>query len=145
MSKAKAKTPGITDFVTELKDSMTARAAVALINAGVPAKHVSGITPLEYKVLVKPIEETGTIEFKSGHKLWKPDETKERDEHASMEGEVIAISPLAFSYEQGAPKPSIGDRVVFARYSGTNIKGNDGISYRLMNDKDVIAIRTGAR
>ena len=106
-----------------------------------------GITPLEYKVLVRPVEETGTIELKGGFKLYKPDEVKERDQHASMEGTVAAISPFAFSYEEwpkGAEKPVAGARVVFARYSGITIKGDDGVDYRLMNDKDIVALRGAA-
>ncbi len=103
----------------------------------VVAKNASGINPLEYKVLVRPVE----VDQKTRGGIILPDETKERDQHAAMEGEVIAISPLAFKYEENAPKPDVGDTVVFARYSGVNVKGNDGRDYRAMNDKDVILIR----
>lgn len=106
-----------------------------------------GITPLEYKVLVRPVEETGTIELKGGFKLYKPDEVRDRDQHASMEGTVAAVSPFAFTYEEwpkGATKPNEGDKVVFARYSGITVKGNDGVDYRLMNDKDIVAVRGAA-
>ncbi len=103
-----------------------------------------GITPIEYKVLVKPVEEKGFVEFASGFKLHKPDETKERDQHAATEGEIIAVSPFAFSYEEwpaGADKPKIGQTAVYNRYSGVTVKGNDGVEYRLMNDKDIMAVR----
>lgn len=106
-----------------------------------------GIEPIEYKVVIRPVEETGHIELKGGFKLLKPDETKERDQHAAVEGEIVAISPFAFSYEEwsaGARKPQVGDRAIFARYSGNTIAGNDGIEYRIMNDKDVIAVRRSA-
>lgn len=105
----------------------------------------SGIEPVEYKVLVRPNKEEGHIELKGGFKLYKPDETKERDQHATMEGVIVAMSPLAFGYEtwpEGARKPQVGDSVVFARYSGLNIKGRDTLEYRLMNDKDIVAVRT---
>lgn len=105
----------------------------------------SGIEPVEYKVLVRPNKEEGHIELKGGFKLYKPDETKERDQHATMEGMLVRMSPLAFTYEtwpDGTRKPEVGDAVVFARYSGLNIKGKDGIEYRLMNDKDIVAVRT---
>ncbi len=101
----------------------------------------SGIRPLEYKVLVRPVEDKGYYETKTGFKLLKTDTEKERDDHASMEGELIEASPLAFSYEADAPKPTVGATVVFARYSGINITGSDGVAYRLMNDKDVVAVR----
>jgi co-chaperonin GroES (HSP10) len=106
--------------------------------------NMSGINPIEYKVLIKPVEEKGFVEFKGGFKLHKPDETKERDQHAAMEGEIIAVSPFAFSYEEWpveAVKPHPGQTAIFARYSGVTIKGFDGVEYRLMNDKDVIAVR----
>jgi len=105
----------------------------------------SGIEPIEYKVLVRPKQEDGYVQLKSGFKLLKPDETKERDQHATMEGMIVRMSPLAFGYEQwpaGSRKPEVGDAVVFARYSGLNITGKDGVEYRLMNDKDVVAVRT---
>ena len=100
-----------------------------------------GIRCLEYKVLIRPNLDDGTIQFKGGFKLYKPDETKERDDHATMEGAVIEMSPLAFSYETDAPKPNPGETVVFQRYSGLRITGADGVEYRLMNDKDVVAVR----
>lgn len=110
-----------------------------------PRMNLSGITPLEYKVLIRPVEETGFIAFKGGHKLYKPDETKERDQHAAMEGEIIDMAVFAFTYEQwpdGAEKPRAGQTAIFARYSGVNVKGADGIEYRLMNDKDIVAVRS---
>lgn len=111
-----------------------------------PTTHVngSGLKAYQYMVLVRPIEDSGEITFKSGLKIYKPDETRERDEHASMEGYVVDISPAAFTFEPSAPVPALGDRVVFARYSGTTIKGNDGVNYRYMNDKDIIGRRTEA-
>lgn len=120
----------------------------SVITVPVPQPVAHGITPTEYKVLVRPATDDGTIKLKSGLTLYKPDETRERDQHASMEGELVAVSPLAFGYEtwpEGAHKPSPGDAVIFAKYSGIIVKGNDGVEYRLMNDKDVVAVREAAR
>lgn len=106
--------------------------------------NTSGLEPVEFKVLVRPIEVSKFIEFKSGYKLERPDETQEREQHAAMEGEIVSQSPFAFTYEEwpdGAPKPKVGDTVVFARYSGLLVKGADDIDYRLMNDKDIMAVR----
>lgn len=124
--------------------SKTAKVDLPKMEFSAPFRGTHGIECLEYKVLVKPAEEKGYVELKGGFKLHKPDETKERDEHATMEGEVVAISPLAFSYEEGAPKPNVGETVVFQRYAGLVIVGADGIKYRLMNDKDVVAVRRSA-
>ena len=99
-----------------------------------------GIECLEYKVLVKPRK----AEERTKGGIVLPEQVVEKDQHAAMEGEVCGMSPLAFSYDEGANKPEIGDTVVFARYSGITQKGNDGVEYRIMNDKDVVAIRRRA-
>lgn len=104
-------------------------------------RNPSGIEPMEYKVLIRPADELGYVELKGGFKIYKPDETKERDQHAAIEGEIIAMSPVAFSFEDGAPKPQIGQTALFARYSGMTVKGKDGVEYRLMNDKDIVGVR----
>jgi chaperonin GroES len=103
-------------------------------------KNESGILPTEYKILVKP----KAAENKIGS-IFIPDETKERNQFAQTEGELVAISPLAFTYANesewsGAPKPKPGDRVLYAKYAGTTVKGKDGVDYRLVNDKDVAAV-----
>jgi chaperonin GroES len=101
---------------------------------------ISGIDPIEYKVLVRP----KTAANKTAGGIMLPEVVVEKDQHASMEGTVCAVSPLAFSYEDGAPKAKPGDTVIFARYSGINVKGCDGAEYRLMNDKDIVAVRRSA-
>lgn len=105
-----------------------------------PAVNPSGITPMEYKVVVLPKQELGYVELKGGFKLHKPDETKERDQHAASQGVVVAVSPTAFTFEVGAPKAEPGQTVLFARYSGMTHKGKDGVEYRIMNDKDIVAV-----
>ena len=108
-----------------------------------PVLNTSGIEPIEYKVVVRPVKEKGYVEFKGGHKLLKPDDVKEKDQHAAMNGEIVAVSPFAFSYEEWPPaarKPRVGDAVLFARYSGITQTGADGQDYRIMNDKDIVAV-----
>lgn len=99
--------------------------------------NTSGIEPLEYKVLVLPEK----VEEKTKGGILLPDEIKERDQHAAMQGRVIAISPTAFNFDEKAPRPAVGEAVIFARYSGVTIKGSDGQDYRLMNDKDIAGVR----
>ncbi len=104
----------------------------------------SGLVPVEYKVIVRPVKVESTIELKGGHKLYRPDELQEREQHAAMEGVIASVSPFAFSYEEWPKemrKPAPGDTVVFARYAGLLVKGADGCDYRVMNDKDVMAVR----
>lgn len=100
----------------------------------------SGIEPIEFKVLVRPKK----AEERTKGGIVLPEQVVEKDQHAAMEGEVIAMSPLAFTYEEwpaGSRKPEVGDVVVFARYAGITVKGNDTVEYRLMNDKDIVAVR----
>jgi len=101
----------------------------------------SGITPTEFKVLIAPIE----VEEKTKGGIIIPDATKERDQFAQMEGVLVAVSPLAFSYANSAEwgqhdPPQPGDRVLFAKYSGAVVKGRDGKDYRIVNDKDICAV-----
>lgn len=95
----------------------------------------SGIYPLEYKVLVLP--EQPTEKSKGG--IYIPDETRDKQEMAEVEGRLIAVGPLAF--EDWGTKPILGALVHFAKYAGVYVKGNDGLNYRIINDKDVLAIR----
>jgi co-chaperonin GroES (HSP10) len=107
-------------------------------------RNASGIEPLEYKVVVRPkIENVDVIRNeKTGFQLIKPIETAERDKHAAMEGTLIASSPTAFTYEENVTVPPIGATVIFARYSGVTVTGADGVEYRIMNDKDVVGVRS---
>lgn len=102
-----------------------------------------GIEPIEFKVLVEPHK----VQERTKGGIVLPEVVLEKDQHASMEGIIAAVSPLAFTYEEwpkGYAKPVAGDTVIFARYSGITVKGNDGVEYRLMNDKDVVAVRRSA-
>ncbi len=99
----------------------------------------SGINPTEYKVLVRP----ETVKEKTAGGIIIPEETRERDQYAAQEGELVAISPLAFTYHDwpdGIDKPGLGSRVIFAKFAGAKIKGKDGVDYRLINDRDVMAV-----
>jgi co-chaperonin GroES (HSP10) len=104
--------------------------------------NTTGINPTEYKVLIapKPIEEKrGSIIL--------PGSAVESEKYASVEGTIIATSPLAFTYAEqhewdavGAIKPKAGDRVIYAKYAGVRVKSpKDGQEYLLINDKDLVA------
>lgn len=97
----------------------------------------SGIRPLEYQVLVKPIE----VEEKTSGGLYLPDDKKERDQYAQVRGTLIALSPLAFSYDDRAVKtaPKVGATVFFPKYQATEVQGQNGETYWLMQDKSIIA------
>ena len=107
----------------------------------------SGIIPTEYKVLVRPekVEDEITSKYKglaeAGFTL--ADTEREQRQAGATKGIIIDCSPLAFKYEEWPNNervPKNGDKVAFARYAGVAIEGNDGENYRLVNDRDIVAI-----
>lgn len=100
--------------------------------------NLSGINPTEYKVLVLPSK----IEEKTKGGILLPNESQDRNQFAQMEGQLIACSPLAFTYDEWKTNdaPKAGDRVLYAKYAGAMVKGKDGEDYRLINDKDISAV-----
>ena len=103
--------------------------------------NTSGIRPVEYNVLVKP----DVVEEKTAGGLYIPDDKRERDQFGQIMGELIAVSPAAFTYNyEGWPVgefvPQVGNRVVFSKYQATEIKGADGETYWLMKDKSIIGV-----
>ena len=111
----------------------------------------TGIIPTEFKVLVLPDEsETELRARRAG--LMVPQDAADHYRHAAVTGRIVDISPAAFSYHdwpEGVRLPTIGDRVVYARYAGMRVNGRPKVGekgqteqkeYRLLNDKDVAAI-----
>lgn len=98
-------------------------------------KHDSGLRPIDYSLIVYPDE----VEKKTKGGIILTDDTIERDQNATTRAEVVAVSPLAFNYEDYPEgfAPKVGDRVVFGRYKGYTIVGRDGKTYRVLNDRDV--------
>ncbi len=100
--------------------------------------NLSGLRPVEFKVLVRQHK----VEEVSKGGIVIPDIVRDREQAAAVEGEIIAVSPLAFTYEKWPDelKPKVGDRVFFAKYAGMKVKGRDGEEYLILNDKDVAAV-----
>lgn len=83
------------------------------------------------------------VDEKSKGGIIIPDEAKDREQFAQMEGTLVARSPLAFTYDDwpaGCNAPGVGDRVLFAKFAGAKVTGKDGKEYRLVNDKDIAAV-----
>jgi len=104
-------------------------------------KNPSQINPTEYKVLISPVK----VDEKTKGGIILPDEHKDREQFAQMEGILVAVSPLAFTYADDvawgdAAKPKPGDKVLFAKFAGAAVKGMDGKDYRIVNDKDIAAV-----
>jgi len=89
--------------------------------------------PLQDRVLVRRIEQ----EEKTQGGIIIPDTAKEKP----MEGEVIAAGPGARG-DDGKLNPldvKIGDRVLFGKWSGTEIK-IDGEDLVVMKESDIMGI-----
>lgn len=102
----------------------------------------SGIGPTEFKVLIRPDAVDDTISAPGGTKFILPIDVQTKEKQASQSGIIVAVSPLAFSYERwpdGTSPPKVGQRAIFAKYAGYKRKGKDGVEYVLMNDRDVAA------
>jgi len=92
----------------------------------------SKLQPLGDRVLVKPIEK----EEKTKSGIYLPDTAKEKPQ----EGEVIAVGPGKFD-ETGKRIPmdlKVGDRVIYAKYGGTEIKVDD-VELMILRESDVLA------
>ncbi len=98
-----------------------------------------GFTPTEYNVVIAA---EGVVERSPGG-LILPPKTAESAASASMKGLLVAVSPLAFNFDvwpEGARKPQPGDHVLFAKYAGVVVTGEDGRELRLCKDRDLIAV-----
>ena len=93
------------------------------------------ITPLHDRVLVRRLEQTETA--KGG--IIIPDSAQEKPQ----EGEVIAVG--AGKLEKGHRVPldvKAGDRILFGKYTGTEIKV-DGVEHTILREDEVLGILTG--
>jgi chaperonin GroES len=91
------------------------------------------VKPLNDRVLVKRTEELTVT--KGGIVI--PDTAKEKP----IEGKVVAVGPGKMS-EQGqrmALQVKAGDKVLFGKYSGTEIKV-EGDEFLMMREEDILAI-----
>jgi len=102
----------------------------------------SGINPTEYNVLVEPEK----VEESSRGGVLLAASTLDRKQAFAIRGKLMAVSPLAFSYEvwpEGTRRPQIGDTVIMTKAAGVIVEGLDGKEYRLLKDKDIAAVLGG--
>ena len=93
-------------------------------------------TPLHDRVLVRRIE--GEEKTKGG--LIIPDTAKEKP----SEGEIISVGPGARkdSGELIAPSVNPGDRILFGKWSGTEVK-IEGEDLLIMKESDILGVIDG--
>lgn len=91
------------------------------------------IKPLADRVVIKVIDD---VQQTSGG-IFIPDSAKEKPQ----KGEVVAVGS-GKTLENGEKEPievKVGDVVLFAKYSGTDIK-IDNVEYKIISVKDALAI-----
>jgi len=94
---------------------------------------ITSLRPLGDRVVVKPLaRETVT---KSGIVL--PDTAKEKPQ----EGEILAVGPgkVLDNGKRTATEVKVGQRILFAKYSGTEVKV-DGEEYLILRESDILGV-----
>ncbi|BCV20463.1 co-chaperone GroES [Moorella sp. Hama-1] len=93
--------------------------------------------------MLKPLADRVVIKVLSGEEKTQggivlPDTAKEKPQ----EGEVIAVGPgkILDNGSRVAPEVKKGDVVVFAKYSGTEVK-YEGQEYLIIRDSDILAVK----
>ncbi|MBE3549958.1 MAG: Heat shock protein 60 family co-chaperone GroES [Brockia lithotrophica] len=90
------------------------------------------LKPLSDRVVVEPLER----EERTAGGIVLPDTAKEKPQ----EGRVVAVGPGR--YEDGKLVPmevKVGDRVIFSKYAGTEVKVKDK-EYLILREADILAI-----
>ncbi len=91
------------------------------------------IKPLGERVVIKVLEK----EEKTASGIVLPDTAKEKPQ----QGEVVAVGAgkLLENGERLAMEVKVGDKVIFSKYSGTEVK-LDGTEYLILSERDILAI-----
>jgi chaperonin GroES len=92
------------------------------------------IKPLGDRILIKQLEAEGKT--KGGIVL--PDTAKEKPQ----EGKVIAVGPgkVLESGKIQEPGVKVGDKVLYGKYSGTEVTTKSGEEYIIVKEEDILAI-----
>jgi chaperonin GroES len=91
------------------------------------------LRPLADRVVVKKLE----AEEKTAGGIVLPDTAKEKPQ----QGEVLSVGPGKVD-EKGNRQPmelKVGDKVLFAKYSGTEVK-IEGVEYLILPERDILAV-----
>jgi chaperonin GroES len=89
------------------------------------------IKPLGDRVVIKMIE----TEEKTKSGIVLPSSAKEQPQMA----EIVAIGPDITNDEKKKEQVKVGDRVIFSKYSGTEVKV-DNVEYTILKLNDVLAV-----
>lgn len=92
------------------------------------------LQPLADRVVVRVLEEQ---EQRTPSGIVLPDTAREKPQ----EGEVLAVGPgrILDSGQRQAMEVKAGDRVIFARYAGTEVKV-EGEEFLILREADILAV-----
>ena len=92
--------------------------------------------PLGDRVVVKRVQE----DVKTAGGIIIPDTAQEKPQ----EGEIVAVGPGARDEdgERIAPEVKVGDRILFGKWSGTEVK-IDGQDLLIMKESDIMGVLEG--
>jgi chaperonin GroES len=92
----------------------------------------SKLRPLDDRVVVKPVE----AEERTAGGIVLPDTAKEKPQR----GKVVSIGPgkLLDNGARGSLSVSIGDEVIYGKYSGTDIE-LEGDEVKILRETDILA------
>ncbi|MGG3737620.1 co-chaperone GroES [Aeribacillus pallidus] len=91
------------------------------------------LKPLGDRVVIELVES----EEKTASGIVLPDTAKEKPQ----EGKVVAVGTgrVLESGERVAPEVSVGDRIIFSKYAGTEVK-YQGTEYLILRESDILAV-----
>ena len=105
-------------------------------------ENTSGCIPVGEKILILPYIAVDQTE--GG--IHMPDAFKERMQLSAEMGVIVAVGDDAFTWNADRTrhfagyKPKVGDHVHFERYAGAVVQGDDGVEYRICEDKQIGAV-----
>jgi chaperonin GroES len=91
------------------------------------------IKPLGDRVVIELVE----AEEKTASGIVLPDTAKEKPQ----EGKVVAVGTgsVLDNGERVALEVSVGDRIIFSKYAGTEVK-HEGNEYLILRESDILAV-----
>ena len=92
------------------------------------------VKPLADRVVIKLVETAP----KTAGGIILPDSAKDKP----LEGEVVAVGDgrVLDNGERVAMEVKVGDRVIYSKYGGTELKLEDG-EYLILRETDILAVR----
>jgi len=91
------------------------------------------IRPLHDRVLIKRLEEA---ESKAG-RIIIPDSAKEKPQQGEVKG--VGSGKLSLKGERLEPEVKVGDRILFGKYSGAEVKV-DGDEYLILREDEILGV-----